>query len=234
MKPRCERAGGCHICLCLRCRCLVALCALGRCQNLPHSRAHSPGPALERTESSISSLSQPLTSETLADLHWTLTRCTGSLGSMWRWRRSAGDPDAAPSGLPEGQHVEDTSFTQSYTAADFARDQEEAQRNALAEAGVTAESRDAPGQPAEEQQLGWCSANGLFAGLSGGALGAVYGLGEYQTLMSENGSYRSVAAHLRTGKLAVGGWRRSPMMEGSARRKSISRATYVVLMQAPS
>lgn len=103
---------------------------------------------------------------------------------MWRRKRPAGDPDAAQSGLPEGQHVEDASFTQSYTAADFARDQEEAQRNALAEAGVTAESRDAPGQPAEEQ-LGWCSANGLFAGLSGGALGAVYGLGELRTQFAD-------------------------------------------------
>jgi hypothetical protein len=107
---------------------------------------------------------------------------------MWRRKRSAGDPDAARSGLPEGQHGEDTSFTQSYTAADFARDQEEAQRNALAEAGISAESRDAPGQPAEEQ-LGWCSANGLFAGLSGGALGAVYGLGESQRLISEGGVF---------------------------------------------
>ena len=100
---------------------------------------------------------------------------------MWRRKHSAADSEASSSGSPEGQHVEDATFTQSYSAADFARDQQEAQRNALAEAGVAAESRDAPGQPAEEQ-LGWCSANGLFAGLSGGALGAVFGLGECRTV----------------------------------------------------
>lgn len=96
---------------------------------------------------------------------------------MWRRKRSGADPEAVRSETPEGQHAEDASFTESYTAADYARDQEVAQWNALAEAGIDAVSPDAPGQSADEQ-LGWCSVNGLFAGLSGGALGAVFGLGE--------------------------------------------------------
>jgi hypothetical protein len=96
---------------------------------------------------------------------------------MWRRKRPAGEHEAARSGAPEGQHVEHASFTESYTAADFARDQHLAQRNAQAEAGTDVLSPDAPGQSADEQ-LGWCSVNGVFAGLSGGALGAVFGLGE--------------------------------------------------------
>lgn len=101
------------------------------------------------------------------------------IGSMGRRKTADAASVAAPSAAAGGQHAEDTTFTESYTAADFARDQQEAHRNALAEleAGGAAVSPNAPGQSADEQ-LGWCSVNGLFAGLSGGALGAVFGVGE--------------------------------------------------------
>lgn len=97
---------------------------------------------------------------------------------MGRRIKPAAGPEAAPSAASGRQHADDSSFTESYTAADFARDQQEAQRDALAALGpgAVAVSPDAPGQWPDEQ-LGWCSVNGLFAGLSGGVLGAVFGIG---------------------------------------------------------
>lgn len=92
---------------------------------------------------------------------------------MGRRRRHAAESTAA------GQQGTDVTITESYTAADFARDQQEAQRNALAEVGADAaiSSPDAPGVSADEQ-LGWCSMSGLSAALTGGALGGVFGIGE--------------------------------------------------------
>lgn len=99
---------------------------------------------------------------------------------MGRRRGRTAESSEASRSAAEGQQGSETTFTESYTAADFARDQQEAQRNALADLGAEAAvaSPDAPGVSADEQ-LGWCSMNGLSAALTGGALGGVFGVGEW-------------------------------------------------------
>ncbi len=99
-------------------------------------------------------------------------------GKMDRFKKLAGD---AASTAANGQHADDTTFTESYTADDFAREQAQlAQRDTLAvvQSGMAVSPPVPLGDAAEEEQLGWCSVQGVFAGLSGGALGYAFGFGE--------------------------------------------------------